>query len=113
MIITPLESELEIFENIVTEEVFGLMAIIKKEVFSKILEFLFQGIFAYYKMNEFGSSFTENIWMKIMGVCNQKIPEKNSQTFNFYIRKLKETFMIFKLDKNEIEKLIKTKEEKV
>ena len=113
MIITPLESELEIFENIVTEEVFGLMAIIKKEIFSKVFEFLFQGIFAYYKMNEFGSSFTENVWMKIMGICNQKIREKNSQTFNFYMRKLKETFMIFKLDKNEIEKLIKTKEEKV
>lgn len=113
MIILPFENELEVFENMVAEDAFGLLAIIKKEILIKILDFLFQGIFINYKMNEYGSSFTENVFNKVILLIDKKIKEKNNQIFNFYLRKLKESFLLFKLDKNDIEKLMKLKEEKV
>lgn len=64
-------------------------------------------------MNEFGSSFTENIFGQILTVIDQKIKEKNHQIFNYYKKKLKEAFILFKKDKKELEKLIENKEKQV
>lgn len=113
MIVSPLEIEFEIFEEIATEDAFGLMDIVKKEILLKLFEFLFQGIFVNYKMNEYGSNFVENVFKMIIVLIDQKIKAKNNQTLNYNLKKIREVFCLFKSDKNEIERLILIKEEKV
>lgn len=56
-------------------------------------------------MNEFGCNFTENVFTQILNIIDNKIPDKNPELMNFYRKKLKESFKLFKMDKNELEKI--------